>query len=104
MGKLADWSLFEPSNNNCSECGMDIHSSESKGCCDNEASFVKLEQDQKKAAENLFATYEPIINEVHFSYFIAEKVFFAEKLIPNSNAPPRTVSHPIFLFIGSIRI
>jgi hypothetical protein len=46
MNRLASVHLFETKAQRCGQCGMDIHKSE--GCCRDEVTVVKLDQDQNK--------------------------------------------------------
>lgn len=104
MGKLSEWSLLESKDESCGKCGMEKKSTEARGCCDDDAKYVKLQQDHKQASELLFSTPLPPAVTIEFPEIPSPSWVTAATLIPYSNAPPRSPKQARFIVIGSIRV
>lgn len=98
MGELAQWNLGNQDAGVCPGCGMDKKESEKKGCCKDEARFLKNTNDQK-AVESAFQLLVitgtvlipayMVLPEVHISSLTEEK--------PVSNPPPLNPGVAVYL-------
>ena len=89
MGKLSGWSLTwtETHPKECGKCGME--KKDSKGCCHDENKFLKIQDDQKANYVSLeilkISVAAPAVADHSLTYSLPKK----DKLLPESNAPPR---------------
>ena len=105
MGKLASWGLGYDQISECGKCGMDEGTINETGCCKDEHTFIKSEDDQKTA-------------EI-FSYFTANagnacvpdeiKLALSDPLSTDkgnssTNGPPRWSGVAVYLFKRTLLI
>lgn len=113
MDKLVAWGLGDEKKNkkSCPYCGMDKTSQdkhcveESKGCCKDEQSVVKLQNDQK-ISEASFQFSQIPVEAITPSIFddSFEYVSSITEDNPLSHAPPRTQNVSLFVLNCDFRI
>jgi len=106
MGRLADTGFFEQDGGHCSLCGMEKTADEDNGCCNDKEETVKISIDQKSSATTLFHFEQPFsILETAFTGFQPHlAAIAADKVLPVSNAPPRSPQVPPYLMNCLFRI
>lgn len=86
MGNLEGWSIS--SKKTCDKCGMEKSASSKKGCCKDEHKFVKLQDDQKASVSFELSKLSVVIPGLPLHNFSSDLIS-TQRLLPNSNAPPR---------------
>lgn len=103
MEKLIGLSLEAPGDHECGNCGMTKE--ESKGCCKDKTTQVKLQDDQKISAfVGFFQLFsDAVIITPALNYDVV--CFDSNKLaVPLNHAPPDVVAGPIYLRNRSLLI
>lgn len=105
MGKLADWGLGYNHSKVCGECGMDENDVNSDGCCKDEHTFIKNDNDQK-IVESSFPVLKiggiatlPVYIEIP-----SVDISSLTEKNPLSNAPPRQSGVAVYLFNRTLLI
>lgn len=97
MGQLAGWSLWsKDEGTTCGRCGME-KTTQSDGCCSDEAQWFKIKDDQKAAV--VAYDFTPVPHAESILHVLAEHhMFFTERasLRPQSHAPPDLYSIAIY--------
>ncbi len=97
MGELADWGFGYDQTKACGECGMD--EKDATGCCKDEHTFIKSDDDQK-IAENFF--YFTGCTSVTFIPHKADLSLTIVSSLPeenfSDNSPPRRSGVAVYLF------
>lgn len=105
MGELTQWNLSDQESSVCPGCGMDKKESEKKGCCKDEARFLKSSIDQKtmESAFQIFALsgivlvpHDIVLPSIHIAT-IAED-------LPVGNAPPDQPGHAVYILNSAFLI
>lgn len=105
MGELVESNLTHSDEPTCGGCGMEKEASSSDGCCKDEHKQIKVDQDKKLA--EIAAKAKQTLSEqtVLFAFIAAEnRLFDTVHQLPFSNAPPRQVIVPHYLFQRNFRI
>lgn len=106
MGRLADTGFFEQEGGHCSLCGMEKTGDEDNGCCNDKEETVKISIDQKFSTASIFHFEQPFsLLEAAFTGFQPQlSAVTADKVLPVSNAPPRSPQVPPYLMNCLFRI
>lgn len=105
MGELVESNLTHSDEPTCGGCGMEKDSSSNDGCCKDEHKQVKVDQD-KKLAEIASKAKQTLLDQTVLFAFIAteNRLFETVHQLPFSNAPPRQLTVPHYLFQRNFRI
>lgn len=104
MGELIEWGLSDNDSakeNDCSNCGMKKGLSDD--CCKDQKQEYKLKESQKAP----LSTFQPIVfalAPVTYPDFNLILPSTPADLIPESNAPPRTLKTAVFIQNCNFRI
>ena len=105
MGKLAEWGFGHVNSNACGQCGMDKNDRSNDGCCDNELTFIKNDNDQK-AAEFCFQLINTQVVTLPAAY--TQAIFLPVISITESNllinTAPRNGDIAVYLLDRSLLI
>lgn len=103
MNRLIGSSLYHSKESKCEKCGM--QKSATKGCCNDEHKFVKLEREHQTSqpATSVSFLFTPIILPTFFIYDTVIVSPLAETY-PNSNAPPNTQGQKLYILNCVFRI
>jgi len=105
MGKIASWSFWPDKNGNCSKCGMEKSNEPDNGCCEDEHTIVKMDEDQKSPGTfNHLVHFSPSIAPIPDTELLPEDDPSITKRNPPSNAPPRSRDISLFLLNCVFRI
>jgi hypothetical protein len=105
MGELVESNLTHSDETTCGGCGMEKDSSSNDGCCKDEHKQVKVDQDKKLAEIAAKAKQTVSEHTVLFAFIAAESnLFETVRSLPFSNAPPRQLVVPHYLFQRNFRI
>lgn len=98
MGDLAEWGLSHSDSKTCSNCGMEKDLSKNKGCCKDEHKIVKDDSAQKITESNL-QLMQLVTVALPTSFIELPQIALTSvtEENPNSNAPPRTQSVPVYI-------
>lgn len=103
MNKLASVHLFGEKPDKCGQCGMEIHQSD--GCCHDEVSVVKLEQDQNKVPAVTYELPTPETAAIIPSEFIVASFYNVdEQRHFHNHSPPLLSAQDTYLQINVFRI
>jgi hypothetical protein len=103
MNRLASVHFFETKSDKCSLCGMDTH--QSRGCCKDELTVVKLVQDQNKIPVTIFEFQAPPSLPVVLSSFMATASYNVdEQRHFHNHSPPLLSAQDTYLQINVFRI
>ncbi len=103
MDRLASIHLFETKASVCGQCGMDIHQSD--GCCRDEISVIKLDQDQNKIPVLAFELPSLNITAVIPSAFISASFYnIDEQRHFHNHSPPLLSAQDTYLQNNVFRI
>lgn len=99
MGNLADWGLGYNQTKVCGECGMDESEMNDTGCCKDEHTFIKSDNDQK-IAETFFhftgnTSIAVIVQEPDLSLTLVSSL---PEENPSDNSPPWLSGVAVYLF------
>lgn len=103
MDRLASVHLFETAAKKCGVCGMETH--DSKGCCRDEVTIVKLVQDQNKIPVTIFQFTSPEVQPAVISDFLFCSLFNGEEQRWfQHHSPPLLSAQDTYLQINVFRI
>ena len=106
MGRLADTGFFEQEGGHCSLCGMEKSSSGDNGCCTDQQEIIKISIDQQYSTASIFHFEQPftLLEMVETGFQPQMLLVSADKVLPASNAPPRSPQVPAYLMNCLFRI
>jgi len=103
MNKLSSVQLYDTTVGVCGKCGMDIHAS--NGCCRDEITIVKLEQDQNKTPLLSFEiTALEILAVTPSEFIVAPFANFDEQRHFHNHSPPLLSAQDTYLQNNVFRI
>ena len=104
MGEIAGSSIWGNTDNKCGKCGMEEQEGEDSGCCNEEAQWIKIDDDQKTNSIQIHVS-KLELQAVSFIFFNSS--LFASKsdhTFPGSKAPLRSCELPTYLLNCVFRI
>lgn len=107
MGELVDIAFTDNNNNNTHECGYcGMVKKPSNGCCKNECTIIKNEQDQQVTTATLqLAKPLTVAEPLHLPYSLSIPICFLQKNKPIPGySPPGHGRCPIYLQVQNLRI
>ena len=105
MGDLTGWSLSQSTADHCTVCGMKKTATSKNGCCKDEHTKVKLQQEQAASAFNfLCSPATAMVASPVYLPELTEHLLSVSEEYPLANAPPRSSYLPVYLSNRNFRL
>ena len=103
MGRVKDTALFSKVEKSCG-MSMEMHK-DMEGCCDDEWSLEKVEDDQQvSTAQNIPDANYHLLYEVPFNELLSSLVSLEDEIEINNTGPPDIPAPDLFILYHNLKI